>query len=83
MAKHLCLHVQTIRRFANEGVLRACRTNDRNEILLEPISGPSPKAHPGKRFKDRRRYPQCASNPNPDPLLTRVCGPWLPCNCRR
>lgn len=62
MAKHLCLHVQTIRRFAKEGVLRACRANDRNQILLEPISGPAPKAHPGKRFKDRRRYPQCACN---------------------
>jgi len=62
MAKQLGLHVQTIRRFANEGVLRACRVNDRNEILLEPISGPPPKAHPGKRFKDRRRYPQCACN---------------------
>jgi DNA invertase Pin-like site-specific DNA recombinase len=61
-AKHLGLHVQTVRRFATEGVLRACRANDRNQILLEPISGAPPKAHPGKRFKDRRRYPQCASN---------------------
>ncbi len=62
MAEQLDVHVQTVRRFATEGVLRACRANDRNDILFEPITGPLPKAQPGKRFKDRRRYPQCASN---------------------
>lgn len=59
MAHQLGLHRQTVLRFARQGVLRACRGNDRNDILLEPISGPPPKAHPGKRFKDRRRYPEC------------------------
>jgi excisionase family DNA binding protein len=59
MADQLGVHKQTVQRFAREGVLRACRPSDRNDILLAPISGPLPKAHPGKRFKDRRSYPQC------------------------
>jgi DNA invertase Pin-like site-specific DNA recombinase len=55
MAKQLGVHPTTARRFAREGILRALRANDRGELLFEPITGPSPKTHPGKRFKDRPR----------------------------
>jgi DNA invertase Pin-like site-specific DNA recombinase len=59
MAHTLGVHIQTVQRFARAGVLRACRPTDRNDLLLAPISGPLPTAHPGKRFKDRRSYPMC------------------------
>jgi DNA invertase Pin-like site-specific DNA recombinase len=59
MADSIGVHKQTVHRFAREGVLRACRPTDRKDLLFAPISGPLPKAHPGKRLKDRRRYPQC------------------------
>lgn len=61
VAAQLGIHFQTAQKFAREGVLRACRVNDKDEILFEPITGPLPVAQPGKRFKDRRRYPQCSS----------------------
>lgn len=60
MAGVLDLHVATVIRFGLEGVLQAVRATDRGDILYAPMTGPLPKAHPGKRFKDRRRYPQCA-----------------------
>lgn len=45
-----------------EGVLRAVRADDTGRVLFEPVVGPLPQAQPGKRFRDRRRYPQLASN---------------------
>ncbi|GFP34911.1 hypothetical protein HKBW3S43_00703 [Candidatus Hakubella thermalkaliphila] len=61
VAAQLGIHHQTAQKFAREGVLRACRVNDKDEILFEPITGPRPVVQPGKRFKDRRRYPKCSS----------------------
>lgn len=61
MAAWLGVNIQTARAFATAGVAHALRVNDRDEILFEPITGPLPKAQQGKRFKDRCRYPQCAS----------------------
>lgn len=61
MAAQLGVHLSTAKRFAREGVLKASRVNDKDELLFEPIVGPLPRAHPGKRFKDRRCHPQCVS----------------------
>jgi DNA invertase Pin-like site-specific DNA recombinase len=61
IAKQLKVHRTTAHRFAQEGVLRGRRADDAGRILFEPPSGPLPRAHPGKRFRDRRRYPQCTS----------------------
>ena len=61
VAAQLGVHPQTAKRFAITGVLKGMRVNDKGEILFEPITGPLPKAHRGKRFKDRRRYPECVS----------------------
>jgi DNA invertase Pin-like site-specific DNA recombinase len=63
IAAQLGVHHTTAKRFACEGVLRAVRADDKGTILFEPPTGPLPRAHPGKRFRDRRRYPQCASHP--------------------
>ncbi len=60
-AARLGIHFQTAKRFALEGVVEARRANDKDEIFFAPIAGPLPKAQPGKRFKDRRRFPKCAS----------------------
>lgn len=60
MAAQLGVHRTTAIRFALEGVLRATRATDRGDLLFEPPTGPLPKAHPGKRFRDRRRHAQCA-----------------------
>lgn len=60
IAAQLQVHSATAKRFAQEGVLRALRADDAGQLLFEPPAGPLPKAHPGKRFRDRRRYPQCA-----------------------
>lgn len=54
------VHPCTAKRFAREGVVRAVRANDSGLLLFEPVSGPLPQAHPGKRFRDRRQYPQLA-----------------------
>jgi DNA invertase Pin-like site-specific DNA recombinase len=62
IAAHLGVHHTTAKRFACEGVLRAIRADDKGTLLFEPPTGPLPRAHPGKRFRDRRRYPQCASH---------------------
>jgi DNA invertase Pin-like site-specific DNA recombinase len=59
IATQLGVHHTTAQRFAREGVLRAVRADDRGEMLFEPPTGPLPRAHPGKRFRDRRCYPQC------------------------
>jgi len=65
MAKQLAVHPQTARRFAREGIVRALRANDKGELLFEPITGPAPKAQPGKRFKDRPRpYQSIPNMPN-------------------
>jgi len=62
IAAQLGVHHTTAKRFACEGVLRAVRADDKGTILFEPPTGGLPRAHPGKRFRDRRRYPQCASH---------------------
>src|SRR5262245_7214712 len=62
MATQLDVHYTTAKRWACEGVLPAVRADDKGTILFEPPTGPLPRAHPGKRFRDRRRYPQCASH---------------------
>lgn len=60
IAQRLHVHPSTAKRFAREGVLRAVRANDKGEILYEPPSGPLPKAHGGKRYRDRRNYSKLA-----------------------
>jgi DNA invertase Pin-like site-specific DNA recombinase len=62
IAAQMGVHLTTAKRFANQGVLQAVRADDRGFILFEPVVGSLPHAHPGKRFRDRRRYPQLASN---------------------
>lgn len=61
IAAQMKVHTSTAKRFACEGVLYAVRANDSGLMLFEPITGPLPQAQPGKRFRDRRRYPQLAS----------------------
>jgi len=60
IAAQLGVHPATARRFAAAGVLRAVRANDRGLMLFELPTGPLPRAQPGKRYRDRRRFPQCA-----------------------
>ena len=60
IATQLQVHPQTAIRFGREGVLRAARVDDKGDMLFEPPTGPLPRAHPGKRMRDRRRYPQLA-----------------------
>jgi excisionase family DNA binding protein len=62
IAAQLGVHHTTANRFAREGVLQAMRVDDHGSLLFEPPTGPLPRAQPGKRFRDRRRYPQCASH---------------------
>ncbi len=62
IASQMGVHASTAKRFAAEGVMRAVRADDRGLVLFEPVIGPLPQARPGKRFRDRRRYPQLASN---------------------
>jgi Recombinase/Recombinase zinc beta ribbon domain len=62
IAAQMGVHATTAKRFATEGVLHAVRADDRGLVLFEPVVGPLPQAEPGKRFRDRRRYPQLASN---------------------
>jgi hypothetical protein len=59
VATLLGVHPVTAKKFAIQGVLNAKRGDDRNAIFFEPPTGPLPRAHPGKRFRDRRRFPQC------------------------
>jgi DNA invertase Pin-like site-specific DNA recombinase len=63
MAALLGVHPVTVRRFASAGVLHAVRANDRGLLLFEPPTGPLPRAHSGKPYGARRRYPQCAPHP--------------------
>ena len=60
IATQLRLHAGTAKRWAREGLLRAVRADDRGRLLFEPPAGPLPHPQQGKRFRDRRRYPQCA-----------------------
>jgi hypothetical protein len=57
IAAQLHVHYTTAKRFAHEGVLRALRADDKGDLLFAPPTGPLPRAHPGKRFRDRRHYP--------------------------
>jgi len=63
IAAQMGVHVMTAKRFASAGLLRATRADDRGELLFEPPVGPLPKAQPGKRLRDRRRYPPVCSVP--------------------
>jgi DNA invertase Pin-like site-specific DNA recombinase len=58
VAAQLGIHYQTVKRFASEGLLCARRANDKGDILFTPLSGPLPRAQPGKRFSDRRCHPK-------------------------
>ena len=60
-ARQLGVHPATAKRFALEGVLRGMRANDKGDILIAPLTGPLPSPHPGKRFKDRRRFAKLAA----------------------
>ena len=62
MAGQLDVHPATAKRFAQEGVLRAVRADDRGTILFEQPTGPLPVAHPGRRLRDRRHHPKLASH---------------------
>ena len=62
MTALLRVHHTTTKRFAREGVLHALRVDDRGDLLFAPPTGPLPRAQPGKRFRDRRQHPRCASH---------------------
>ena len=62
IASLLHVHPSTAKRFALEGVVRAIRADDSGRILYEPLHGPLPRAHGGKRFRDRRVYPKLATH---------------------
>ena len=54
MAAQLKVDPKTARRFAQEGLLRAVKVNDKGDVLFAPITGLLPKPQPGVRFQDRR-----------------------------
>ena len=60
IATRLRLHSSTAKGWAREGLLRAVRADDKGLLLFEPPTGPLPRRQQGTRFRDRRRYPQCA-----------------------
>ena len=62
IAAQLSVRRATAIRFAREGVIRARRADDKGRLLFEPLTEPLPKPQPGKRLRDRARYPQCASH---------------------
>ena len=57
MAAQLGVCSATAKTYAAAGVLRALRVDSRGEILFEPISGPLPRAQPGKKLRERQNYP--------------------------
>lgn len=61
IATRMGVHFTTAKRFASEGVLKAVRADDKGCVLFQPVTGALPQAQPGKRFRDRRRYPQLAA----------------------
>jgi DNA invertase Pin-like site-specific DNA recombinase len=62
LAARLGIHISTAKTFAQEGVVKAVHANDRGDLLFELPTGILPKAHPGKRFRDRRSYPKLPSH---------------------
>jgi hypothetical protein len=60
IATQLRVHSSTAKGWAREGLLRAVRADDKGLLLFEPPTGPLPRPQQGTRFRDRRRYPQCA-----------------------
>ena len=60
IATQLRVHFSTAKCWAREGILRAVRADDKGLLLFEPPTGPLPRPQQGSRFRDRRRYPQCA-----------------------
>lgn len=60
----LNVHPATARRFAREGLLRGRPVNDKGDFLFEPIRGPFPRPHRGKRYRDRRIQENVSNLPN-------------------
>lgn len=60
IARQLQLRPSTVKRFAQEGLLRAVRSDGRGQILVAPPRGSLPKPQPGKRLADRRNHPKLA-----------------------
>jgi DNA invertase Pin-like site-specific DNA recombinase len=60
----LKVHPATARRFAREGLLRGLPVNDKGEVLFEPIRGPLPRPHRGKRYRDRHLQENMPNLPN-------------------
>ena len=60
IATLLRLHASTAKCWAREGILRSVRADDKGLLLFEPPTSPLPRPQQGTRFRDRRRYPQCA-----------------------
>jgi DNA invertase Pin-like site-specific DNA recombinase len=54
IAAQLRVHPKTAVHFAQHGLLHAIRANDKGDLLFEPPTGPLPKPHRGKRYRDRR-----------------------------
>jgi DNA invertase Pin-like site-specific DNA recombinase len=61
LSAKLGIHICTAKTFAQQGIVKAVHANDRGDLLFELPQGIMPKAHPGKRFRDRRIYPQLPS----------------------
>jgi DNA invertase Pin-like site-specific DNA recombinase len=62
IAPTLHVHPTTAKKFAHAGILHAVRADDKGTILFEPPTGPLPTAQPGKRLRDRGRYPPLSSD---------------------
>jgi DNA invertase Pin-like site-specific DNA recombinase len=62
IAQTLQVHPTTAKKFAHAGILHAVRADDKGTILFEPPTGPLPTAQPGKRLRDRGRYPPLSSD---------------------
>src|SRR5712692_187461 len=62
IAQTLQVHPTTAKKFAHAGILHAVRADDKGTILFEPPTGPLPIAEPGKRLRDRGRYPPLSSD---------------------
>ena len=62
IAHTLHVHPTTAKKFAHAGILHAVRADDKGTILFEPPTGPLPTAQPGKRLRDRGRYPPLSSD---------------------
>lgn len=64
VAAQLKICPSTARQFAREGLLRGLTVNDKGEYLFEPLKGPLPVPHKGKRYLDRRVAENKSNLPN-------------------